>query len=108
MPSIRMPALSTSCPRRCRRGSAPRRRRSRRSSPYDRMITSIIQFGTSRFLQAHVDLFVSDARAAGEDVGPITVVQTTGNTGRAGRLAAFDGRPIPIVVRGLEKGRPVE
>jgi tagaturonate reductase len=72
------------------------------------MITPIIQFGTSRFLQAHVDLFVSDARAAGEDVGPITVVQTTGNTGRAGRLAAFDGRPIPIVVRGLEKGKPVE
>jgi tagaturonate reductase len=72
------------------------------------MITPIIQFGTSRFLQAHVDLFVSDARAAGQDAGQITVVQTTGDRGRAGRLAAFDGRPIPIVVRGLENGRPVE
>lgn len=72
------------------------------------MITPIIQFGTSRFLQAHVDLFVSDARAAGQSAGPITVVQTTNDGGRAGRLAVFDGRPIPIVIRGLENGRPVE
>ena len=72
------------------------------------MLTPIIQFGTSRFLQAHVDLFVSDARAAGQDAGPITVVQTTADTTRAGRLAAFDGRPIPIIIRGLENGRPVE
>src|SRR5262245_60289728 len=72
------------------------------------MITPIIQFGTSRFLQAHVDLFVSDARAEKQDVGPITVVQTTGHVGRSGRLTAFDGRPIPIIVRGLENGRPVE
>lgn len=72
------------------------------------MITPIIQFGTSRFLQAHVDLFVSDARAEKQDAGPITVVQTTAHVGRSGRLAAFDGRPIPIIVRGLENGRPVE
>ena len=72
------------------------------------MITPIIQFGTSRFLQAHVDLFVSDARAEGQDAGPITVVQTTSDPGRSGRLAAFDGRPIPIVIRGLANGRPVE
>lgn len=72
------------------------------------MKTPIIQFGTSRFLQAHVDLFVSDAASEGQDVGPITIVQTTGSTERAGRLAAFDGRPIPIVIRGLENGAPVE
>ena len=72
------------------------------------MITPIIQFGTSRFLQAHADLFISDAAAEGQKVGPIAVVQTTGDAGRAGRLEAFDGRPIPIVVRGLADGRPVE
>jgi tagaturonate reductase len=72
------------------------------------VITPVIQFGTSRFLQAHADLFISDARAAGGDAGPITVVQTTADPGRAGRLAAFDGRPIPIVVRGLVDGVPVE
>ena len=70
--------------------------------------TPIIQFGTSRFLQAHADLFVSDAQAEGQDAGPITVVQTSGSAARAGRLAAFDGRPIPIIIRGLEGGRPVE
>jgi tagaturonate reductase len=70
--------------------------------------TPIVQFGTSRFLQAHVDLFVSDAMRQGQDVGPIAVVQTSGSAERAGRLAAFDGRPIPILVRGLEDGRPVE
>ena len=72
------------------------------------MPTPIIQFGTSRFLQAHADLFVSDAMAEGQAVGPITVVQTSGAADRAGRLAAFDGRPIPIVIRGLENGKPVE
>jgi tagaturonate reductase len=72
------------------------------------MRTPIIQFGTSRFLQAHADLFISDAVAEGQKVGPITVVQTTGDASRAGRLAGFDGRPIPIIVRGLADGQPVE
>ena len=72
------------------------------------MKTPIVQFGTSRFLQAHVDLFVSDAMREGQDAGPITVVQTTGSAERSGRLAAFDGSPIPIVVRGLEDGQPAE
>ena len=70
--------------------------------------TPIIQFGTSRFLQAQADLFISDAMAEGQDVGPVTVVQTTDSAERAGRLKAFDGRPIPIVVRGLENGVPIE
>jgi tagaturonate reductase len=41
------------------------------------MTRRIIQFGTSRFLQAHVDLFVHEARCSGQDIGPITVVKTT-------------------------------
>jgi tagaturonate reductase len=72
------------------------------------MRTPIVQFGTSRFLQAHADLFISDAMREGQAVGPVTVVQTSGAADRAGRLAAFDGRPLPIVVRGLEGGEPVE
>ncbi len=72
------------------------------------MRTPIVQFGTSRFLQAHADLFISDAMRAGQAVGSVTVVQTSGSGERAGRLAAFDGRPLPIVVRGLEDGNPVE
>lgn len=62
----------------------------------------IIQFGTSRFLQAHVDLFASEAAAAGQSVPPIIVVQTSGDPARAGRVAAF-GKPegYPVVIRGL-------
>src|SRR3954462_3912232 len=73
------------------------------------MTKRIIQFGTSRFLQAHVDLFVHEARQAGQAVGPIAVVQASASAARAGRFAAF-GQPegYPVVIRGLEAGRPVE
>jgi tagaturonate reductase len=70
--------------------------------------TPIVQFGTSRFLQAHADLFLSEAREQGQDVGPVTIVQTTASGARSGRLKAFDGSPIPIVIRGIENGAPVE
>ena len=58
-------------------------------------MSRILQFGTSRFLQAHVDLFVHEAREDGQDVGPITIVKTTSGgerdqrCGRSGRLAAI-------------------
>ena len=41
------------------------------------MAFPIIQFGASRFLQAHVDLFVSQALAKGDAMGRIVAVQTT-------------------------------
>lgn len=65
----------------------------------------IIQFGTSRFLQAHVALFVHEAREAGQQAGPITVVQASGSADRAGRVAAF-GTPggYPVIIRGVENG----
>ena len=66
----------------------------------------IIQFGTSRFLQAHVDLFVHEARQAGQAAGPITVVQSSGAADRAGRVAAF-GQPYPVIIRGVQEGRAV-
>jgi tagaturonate reductase len=67
----------------------------------------IVQFGTSRFLQAHVDLFVHEAREDGQDAGPITVVKTTRSTERAGRVAAF-AAGYPVIVRGIEDGHAVE
>ncbi len=69
------------------------------------MHTPILQFGTSRFLQAHADLFVGEALERGEALGRITVVQTTGSPERAGRLAALaapDG--FPVIVRGRKDG----
>jgi tagaturonate reductase len=49
------------------------------------MTRRIIQFGTSRFLQAHVDLFVHESRAAGHDIGPISVIKTAPGAMRASR-----------------------
>ncbi|MDB6177689.1 mannitol dehydrogenase family protein [Paracoccus sp. Z330] len=68
--------------------------------------TPIIQFGTSRFLQAHVDLFLSEAT---DPLGGIAVVQSSGNAQRAGRLnalAATGGYPVHI--RGRQGGRIVD
>ncbi|GJD60646.1 D-mannonate oxidoreductase [Methylobacterium frigidaeris] len=69
----------------------------------------VVQFGTSRFLQAHADLFIHEAREAGQAVGPVAVVQTSGAASRAGRVAAF-GAPegYPVLIRGIEDGAPVE
>lgn len=73
------------------------------------MPTPILQFGTSRFLQAHVDLFVSEALETGEALGRITVVQTTGSPERAGRLAALAAPGgYPVIVRGRKDGREIE
>ncbi|MBX9468378.1 MAG: mannitol dehydrogenase family protein [Rhizobium sp.] len=73
------------------------------------MTTPILQFGTSRFLQAHADLFVSEAMEADKALGPITVVQTTGDPSRAGRIGALSApEGFPVIIRGLEDGKPVE
>ncbi len=73
------------------------------------MTGRILQFGTSRFLQAHVDLFVHEAREAGQDVGPITVVKTTRDAGRDGRVAALASpEGYPVIIRGQAQGKLVE
>lgn len=71
-------------------------------------ITPILQFGTSRFLQAHVDLFVSEAIERGQALGPITVVQSSGDAGRAHRLRSLaDPAGFPVRIQGLVEGREV-
>jgi tagaturonate reductase len=73
------------------------------------MTRRIVQFGTSRFLQAHVDLFVHEARLTGQAIGPITVIKTTSGPDRAGRIAALKrGWPFPVRVRGIENGRVID
>ncbi|WP_196260751.1 mannitol dehydrogenase family protein [Pelagibacterium limicola] len=73
------------------------------------MSRSVIQFGTSRFLQAHADLMLSEARDAGQDVGPVTVVETTGSPASRARVAAFAmGQSFPVRIRGLDKGVPLD
>lgn len=69
----------------------------------------ILQFGASRFLQAHVDLFVSDALPRGEAMGRIAIAGTTGSPESRRRIAAFAaGRPYPVLVKGLRDGAIVD
>jgi tagaturonate reductase len=74
-----------------------------------RVTPPILQFGTSRFLLAHADLFVSQALERGEAPGGITVVQTTQSAASAARVAALaGGRPYPVRLRGLRDGAEVD
>jgi tagaturonate reductase len=69
----------------------------------------ILQFGTSRFLQAHVDLLVSEAMACGGALGGITVVQTTDDPRSAARIAALaSGQGHEVRIRGLARGQLVD
>jgi tagaturonate reductase len=69
----------------------------------------ILQFGTSRFLQAHFDTFVARGFVDGPGTGRIAVVQTTASAESARRVAFFDsGRPYRIHVRGLVGGAAVD
>lgn len=72
-------------------------------------MTAILQFGTSRFLQAHAALFAHEAAVAGGTDVPITVVQFTQAPERAGRIAAF-GREAgyPVFIKGLQNGAVVD
>ena len=73
------------------------------------MSVPILQFGTGRLLQAHVDLFVADARRAGQDAGPVAVVQTTDTPDARRRVDALKtGRPFPVRVQGTAGGRTVD
>jgi tagaturonate reductase len=70
---------------------------------------AILQFGTGRFLLAHVDLFVSEALDAGGALGGILVVQSTGNPASDARTAALAaGAAYPVRVRGRDAGRTVD
>ncbi|HHV68837.1 MAG TPA: mannitol dehydrogenase family protein, partial [Ochrobactrum intermedium] len=70
---------------------------------------AILQFGTSRFLLAHADFFVSEALAEGKAIGTIAVVQTTSNPQSSQRIAALnEARSYPVMIRGLADGKPFE
>ena len=66
----------------------------------------ILQFGASRFLQAHVDLFVSEALPRGEAMGHVAVAGTTGSPESRRRIAAFAaGKPYTFSSRASVMGR---
>jgi tagaturonate reductase len=70
---------------------------------------AILQFGTGRFLLAHVDLFVSEALAAGSALGGILVVQTTDSAASTARTDALaTGAAYPVRIRGFEHGERID
>lgn len=71
--------------------------------------TPILQFGTSRFLQAHADLFISEALESGAALGRVTVVRGTANPESARRVAGFNAAGgYPVIIRGIADGQRVE
>ena len=68
-------------------------------------LTPIVQFGTSRFLQAHADLFFAEGKPA----RAITVVQSSGDASRAARLGALAAEGgYPVRIRGQQDGKVVD
>lgn len=67
---------------------------------------TILQFGSGRFLRAFADLFIHHANQAGQGVGRVVIVQSTGD-GRAGSLNAGGGK-YHVLVRGIEAGNVVD
>lgn len=67
----------------------------------------ILQFGTGRFLQAHADLFISQALAQGQALGQVAVVQSTDNPKSSARAAAL-AQGYRVELRGLQQGQPTE
>ncbi len=67
---------------------------------------TILQFGTGRFLRAFADLFIHQANLAGQNVGKVVLVQSTGGA-RAEGLTKNQGR-YHVLIRGFEKGQVIE
>lgn len=73
------------------------------------MHPAILQFGTGRLLQAHVDLMLDEALAAGEAAGPVIAVTTSGTPEAARRAEALAyGAGFPVHIRGLVDGEVVD
>src|ERR1700712_3442077 len=73
--------------------------------PVSTMSNPILQFGTSRFLQAHVDLFVAEAarREPSKALGRITVVQSTSNAESRARIDGLRASSVyPVRIRGRQ------
>ena len=69
----------------------------------------ILQFGTSRFLQAHADLFISEALEAGRALGRVTVVQTTANPESLARIDALRERGhYDVRIRGVRRAAVID
>jgi tagaturonate reductase len=70
---------------------------------------NILQFGTSRFLQGHVDLFAAEARAQDPAVGRIAVIQSTASPESSRRVEALNrDAGYPVHIKGMADGAVVD
>jgi tagaturonate reductase len=68
----------------------------------------IIQFGTSRFLQAHVDYFVSCSIAQKRSKAKVVVVQSSDNQAGQKKAQAINIDPVyPLLIQGMSDGQVV-
>jgi tagaturonate reductase len=68
--------------------------------------TTILQFGTGRFLRAFADCLIHHANEAGQQIGSVVIVQSTGQD-TVKQLNAHLGK-FHVIVRGLENGQVVD
>ncbi len=70
---------------------------------------SILQFGTGRFLQAHVDLLLDEAAKSGQMVGKICALQSSGQAEGKSRAEALNAHPAyPVRIEGYRDGKVIE
>jgi tagaturonate reductase len=67
---------------------------------------TILQFGAGKFFRAFADLFIHQANEAGQELGRVVVVQSTGDD-RAGLLNQQKGR-YHVLIRGLQDGKTID
>jgi len=70
---------------------------------------SILQFGTGRFLQAHVDLLLDEAAKSGQVVGKVCALQSSGQEeGRKRADALNNQQAYPVRIEGFRDGKVIE
>ncbi|PLX88673.1 MAG: D-mannonate oxidoreductase [Desulfuromonas sp.] len=70
---------------------------------------TILQFGTGRFLQAHVDLFLDEAAKSGQQVGKVCVLQSSDQVEGIARANAFNLQSsYPVRIEGVRDGDIVQ
>jgi tagaturonate reductase len=67
---------------------------------------TILQFGAGKFFRAFADLFIHQANEAGQELGRVVVVQSTGDD-RARLLNQQAGR-YHVLIRGLQDGKTID
>ena len=69
----------------------------------------IIQFGTSRFLQAHVDFFIGESLAQNLSTGKVVIVQSSNSQTGKQRVSAFNNYlTYPVKVQGIQNGEVID